>query len=115
MGAQVVSLYAGLRAERVARLIILDGLFIPDSAPSQSVTRYRRWLTQLRQPMRAKTYASFAALAPPLRIQPPQLTAAPAPFVSPGWGAQAAKGAVPTPIAAGACRHEGGQHGEGSG
>src|SRR3546814_18218419 len=84
MGAQVVSLYAGLRAERVARLIILDGLFIPDSAPSQSVTRYRRWLTQLRQPMRAKTYASFAALAERVRIQHPQLSEARALFVAHG-------------------------------
>src|SRR3546814_15885258 len=85
MGAQVVSLYAGLRAERAARLLILDGLFIPDSAPSQSVTRYRRSLTQLRQPMLAQTYPSFAA--PPQRVpipHPPPSQARPL-FVAPGW------------------------------
>lgn len=94
MGAQVVSLYAGLQPQRVSKLVILDGLFIPDSAPSQSVVRYRRWLMQLRQPMRAKTYASFAALAERIRVQHPQLSEARALFVAHGWGAADGKGRV---------------------
>ena len=53
MGAQVASLYAGLRPARVARLLILDGLATPDMGPVLAPDRYRRWLKQLRQPMRA--------------------------------------------------------------
>lgn len=94
MGAQIVSLYAGLQPERVAKLIILDGLFIPESVPAQAVKQYRRWLAQLRMPMRAKTYASFAALAERIRFQHPQLSEERALFVAHGWGAEDGKGRV---------------------
>lgn len=94
MGAQVVSLYAGLRPERVSKLVILDGLFVPDTPESQIADRYRRWLTQLRRPMRAKTYASFAALAERIRIRHTRLDAARAMFVAHGWGAEDGRGRV---------------------
>lgn len=94
MGAQVASLYAGLRPERVDKLIILDGLFVPDMPAAKAPDRYRRWLTQLRQPMRAKTYASFDALAERIRVQHPQLSAARALFVAHGWGAEDGRGRV---------------------
>ncbi|WP_366514949.1 alpha/beta fold hydrolase [Solimonas terrae] len=94
MGAQVASLYAGLCPSRVSRLILLDGLFTPDTRPDQAVSRYRRWLAQLRMPMRAKTYASFSALAERIRVQHPQLGEQRAMFVARGWGAEDGKGRV---------------------
>lgn len=94
MGAQVASLYAGLRPERVSRLILLDGLFTPDMPPTLAADRYRRWLRQLRLPMRAKTYASFEALAERIRLQHPQLSAAQALFVARGWAADDGRGRV---------------------
>jgi len=94
MGAQVASLYAGLCPERVSKLVLLDGLFNPDTQPEQAVARYRRWLAQLRMPMRAKTYASFAALAERVRVQHPQLSEQRAMFVAHGWGAEDGNGRI---------------------
>ncbi|HET8883444.1 MAG TPA: alpha/beta hydrolase [Solimonas sp.] len=94
MGAQVASLYAGLCPERVSKLVLLDGLFSPDTRPEQAVARYRRWLAQLRMPMRAKTYASFAALAERIRVQHPQLSEQRAMFVARGWGAEDGRGRI---------------------
>ncbi|MGH8444934.1 MAG: alpha/beta fold hydrolase [Solimonas sp.] len=94
MGAQVASLYAGLKPGRVAKLILLDGLFTPDMPAPLAPDRYRRWLKQLRMPMRAKTYASYEALAERIRIQHPQLSAGRALFVARGWGADDGRGRV---------------------
>lgn len=94
MGAQVASLYAGLRPERVARLVLLDGPFVPDMPAEQAPLRYRRWLQQLREPLRPKTYASFEALAERVRVQHPQLSAERALFVARGWGAEDGRGRV---------------------
>lgn len=94
MGGQIVSHYAGLKPHRVAKLILLDSLFIPETPADGIPARYRRWLQQLRQPMRAKTYASYEALAERIRVQHPQLSAAGALFVAHGWGAEDGRGRV---------------------
>lgn len=94
MGGQIASLYAGLRPERVSRLLLLDSLFVPETPADGMPARYRRWLQQLRQPMRAKTYASYEALAERIRIQHPQLDEARALFVAQGWGTEDGRGRI---------------------
>ena len=94
MGAQVVSLYAGLRPERVSRLAILDGLFLPDMPAESAPRRFGRWLDQLKAPARGKTYASFEELAERVRKQHPQLSAERALFVARGWGAADGAGRI---------------------
>ncbi len=87
MGAQIFSLYAGLRPARVAKLIILDGLFIPDMPADHAAERYRAWLAQLRRPLRAKTYASFESLAERICAQHPRLNPRRALQIAHSWGA----------------------------
>lgn len=86
MGAQIVSLYAGLRPQRVTKLAILDGLFLPDMAPELAPKRFTRWLDQWRELPRQKTYASFEQLAERVRVQHPQLSPERALFVARCWG-----------------------------
>lgn len=94
MGGQAASLYAGLRPDRVSRLVLLDSLFMPDTPADAVVGRYRRWLQQLRTPSRPKTYASFAALAERIRVQHPRLSNEQALFVARSWGAEDGRGRV---------------------
>lgn len=94
MGAQVASLYAGLRPERVAKLAILDGLFLPDMPASSAPRRFARWLDQVKGPERRKSYASFEELATRVQKQHPQLSAERALFVARGWGAADAAGRI---------------------
>lgn len=86
MGAQIMSLYAGLRPQRVARLALLDGLFLPNMEPTLAPRRFRDWLDALRDPPRHQTYASFAELATRVRRQHPQLSEDKALFVARCWG-----------------------------
>jgi pimeloyl-ACP methyl ester carboxylesterase len=86
MGAQIMSLYAGLRPERVSRLALLDGLFLPDMDAAQAPKRFRGWLDALRDPPRHQTYDSFEELARRVQKQHPQLDADKALFVACCWG-----------------------------
>ncbi|MGH8462379.1 MAG: alpha/beta fold hydrolase [Stenotrophobium sp.] len=86
MGAQIMSLYAGLRPQRVRRLACLDGLFLPDMAPTLAPKRFRGWLDELKNPPQQKTYPSFEELARRVRKQHPQLSEERALFVAHCWG-----------------------------
>ena len=92
MGAQVASLYAGLRPERVSQLVILDGLFLPDMAPELAPKRFRQWLEELRDLPQQKYYKSYEELAGRIRRQHPQLSDERALFVARGWGRKEADG-----------------------
>jgi pimeloyl-ACP methyl ester carboxylesterase len=85
MGAQIASLYAGLRSEHVRRLALLDGLFLPDMEPALAPKRFRAWLEEVREPPPPKTYSSLEALAQRIKKQHPQLSDDKALFVARGW------------------------------
>lgn len=94
MGAQVAALYAGLRPQRVRRLVCLDGIGLPDAPPQRAPARVRQWLDQLREPPPVKSYVSFEQLAGRVRRQHPQLSEAQALFVARCWGQQDGRGRI---------------------
>lgn len=94
MGAQVASLYAGLRPQRVRKLALLDGLALPDAPPERAPERLLRWLTQLRESPQHHPYASFEALAGRIRRHHPRLSAAQADLVARCWGDEDGHGQV---------------------
>lgn len=94
MGAQITSLYAGLRPERIKKLICIDGLFMPDMAVSSAPRRFRRWLDQIKAPERQKSYTSYEELALRVRKQHPQLSEERAMFVARCWGYADAHGRI---------------------
>ena len=94
MGAQIASLYAGLRPARVQKLACLDGLFLPDMEPKLAPKRFRRWLDELKDLPKQKTYASFDELAERIRKQHPDLPAERAGFVARCWGREDGHGRI---------------------
>ncbi|MGH8682076.1 MAG: alpha/beta fold hydrolase [Burkholderiales bacterium] len=87
MGGNVAGLYAGVRPERVARFVNLEGFGLPATDPSRAPARYAEWLEELGQPQRFRDYASFDELAARLRQNNPRLTPARAQFLAQHWGA----------------------------
>ncbi|WP_239507845.1 alpha/beta fold hydrolase, partial [Serratia marcescens] len=57
LGANVVCLYAGIRPERVRRVVDLEGFGMTASKASQAPRRYARWLDELKDKPRLNTYA----------------------------------------------------------
>lgn len=94
MGAQVSALYAGLRPQRVRKLVCLDGIGLPDAPAARAPARVRKWLDQLREPLPAKSYDSFEQLAGRVRRQHPRLSEAQALFVARCWGQQDGYGRI---------------------
>jgi pimeloyl-ACP methyl ester carboxylesterase len=92
MGGNVVSLYAGVRPQRVRRLINLEGFGMPVTRPEQSPRRYAKWLDELKTPATMRAYPSVEAVAARLQKTNPRLTDARAAFLAQHWSAQNAAG-----------------------
>ena len=73
MGGNVVMSYAGLRPERIRRLVNLEGFGMPDSDPARAPQRLIEWLDALKENPRLKPYASLEAVAERLQKTNPLL------------------------------------------
>lgn len=85
MGGNIALAYAGLRPERVHRLVALEGFGLPATDPALAPARYREWLAQLRQPEAAGVFADYDVLTDVLRKRNPRLDADRAAFVAREW------------------------------
>jgi pimeloyl-ACP methyl ester carboxylesterase len=94
MGGNVACLYAGVRPERVRRLVNLEGFGLRPTVAEEAPARYRAWLDELREPERFRDYASFEELAARLRGANGRLTAERALFLARHWGIETTAGRV---------------------
>ncbi|WP_198024980.1 alpha/beta fold hydrolase [Salinisphaera hydrothermalis] len=87
MGGQVASLYAGARPDRVAGLVTLDSLNVPDSDAADAPARYRDWLDTLAHGAAAaeRVYDSIDAFAGRLARRYPELDAATRYYLAESW------------------------------
>ena len=95
MGGNVAAMYAGIRPERVARLVNLEGFGLAPTDPAQAPKRYARWLAELAgDPPSFRDYDSFDTLAARLREGNPRLTLERAAFLARHWGRPGPDGRV---------------------
>lgn len=73
MGGNVVMLYAGVRSERIRRLVNLEGFGMPATEAQEAPGRYIKWLDELKQPVQLKDYATLADVARRLQANNPRL------------------------------------------
>ena len=85
MGANVAMIYAGVRPERVRRLVSLEGFGMPETKPPQAPKRYAQWLDELKQPMALRPYDSLDAVAQRLRKTNPLLKPERAAWLASQW------------------------------
>ncbi len=87
MGGNVLSLYAGARPERVARIALLEGFGLARTDASAAPVRYREWLEQQRAaPPRFASYSSYDGFAGFLAKRNPRLPMDRAQFIARAWG-----------------------------
>jgi pimeloyl-ACP methyl ester carboxylesterase len=94
LGGNVASMYAGIRPQRVAKLVNLEGFGLSSTRPEQAPKRYARWLDELREPPRLRAYKDFSELAERMRKNNPRLSAERADFLARHWGREAGKEGV---------------------
>jgi pimeloyl-ACP methyl ester carboxylesterase len=85
MGGNIAMMYAGIRPERVRRLVSLEGFGLPGASPERAPGRYREWLDQWRTPPSASEFPSLEAFTAVLRQRDPKLPPERADFVARVW------------------------------
>jgi pimeloyl-ACP methyl ester carboxylesterase len=85
LGGNVVSVYAGLRQDRLAWVANLEGVGLPPTSAADAPAHYARWLDELRKPERETSYASIEDLAAKLTLRNPRLAADRALFIARAW------------------------------
>ena len=94
MGGVVASMYAGIRPDRVGRLVSMEGLGLARQPPENASGRYAHWLDDLKETQRFRSYASFDEVAARLRKDNPRLTAERASFLARHWASELATGEI---------------------
>jgi pimeloyl-ACP methyl ester carboxylesterase len=85
MGGNVVALYAGIRPERIAKLVILEGFGLPATNPNEAPKRFKKWLDQLREKPQLRTYADVGEVAKRLQKTNSRLADDRAAFLAQHW------------------------------
>ncbi len=94
MGGNIAGLYAGVRPERIRRLVLLEGFGLATKPPDEAPERYKEWLLELRGDRAFSTYLSYEALAKTLQRRHPYMTPERAQFIARAWGVEGADGRV---------------------
>ncbi|MDI4634151.1 alpha/beta hydrolase [Pelomonas sp. V22] len=85
MGGNVVMSYAGVRPQRIRRLINLEGFGLPETRPEMAPGRLVAWLDELKEEQRLKPYASLDAVAERLIKTNPRLKPEKARWLASHW------------------------------
>jgi len=94
LGGNLVCMYAGVRPARVRAIASLDAFGLRDAAPDDAPGRLEKWLHQLREPERFRSYPDFSGLARQLRFENPRLPAERAEFLAHHVGEEDGLGGV---------------------
>jgi pimeloyl-ACP methyl ester carboxylesterase len=96
MGGNVVMLYAGVRPERIRRVINLEGFGMPATEPEQAPLRYGKWMDELKSLHRGelglKAYENVEGVARRLMKTNPRLGQDKANWLARHWAGENAQG-----------------------
>jgi pimeloyl-ACP methyl ester carboxylesterase len=82
MGANIASMYAGVRPERIAQLVMLDFLGLKPEKDADAPAAMGSWLAALQEQPQMRTYPDYASLARRLMATNPRLDEEKATFLS---------------------------------
>jgi pimeloyl-ACP methyl ester carboxylesterase len=96
MGGNVVMHYAGVRPERIRRLVNLEGFGMPATVPEQAPGRYAKWMDELKKlhkgELDLRPYEASSGVARRLMKTNPRLSADKANWLAVHWAAENAEG-----------------------
>jgi pimeloyl-ACP methyl ester carboxylesterase len=85
MGGNLSSLYCGVRGERIASLVNLEGLGMPGDAPDMAPQKLKRWLDEVHAGQALRDYASLDEVTQRLQKTNPRLNRERALFLAEHW------------------------------
>jgi pimeloyl-ACP methyl ester carboxylesterase len=97
MGGNVALAYAGVRAERVQKVVNMEGFGLASTRPSMAPKRLTRWLNELHAlhqgQLDLKEYESLQGVVRRLQLNNPKLSLDQAQWLAPHWAKQTPTGA----------------------
>jgi pimeloyl-ACP methyl ester carboxylesterase len=94
MGGNVAMIYAGVRPQRVRRLINLEGFGLPSTTPDQAPSRYGEWLDEVRDGTSYASYETFEQLEAVLARRNPRTPAEHLAFIARSWAQRTPEGRI---------------------
>jgi pimeloyl-ACP methyl ester carboxylesterase len=94
MGGNIANLYAGIRPDRVGKLVLAEGFGLPPTKPEKAPVRYEQWLAENREPPALKPYRTFEEVAQRLQDNNPRLSDERANYLAPHWAEQKPDGSI---------------------
>jgi pimeloyl-ACP methyl ester carboxylesterase len=94
MGGNIATMYAGIRPERVRRVVCIEGFGLARTRPDQAPARYREWLGQLREPPAFARFPTLETFVHLLVRRNPRLAPERAAFIASAWTEQQPDGSV---------------------
>jgi pimeloyl-ACP methyl ester carboxylesterase len=89
MGGHIATLYAGVRPERIAKLVNLEGFGMAATRPAQAPGRYAKWMDELKTLARGeldlKPYPNLEGVAQRLMKTNPRLSSDKAHWLAQHW------------------------------
>ena len=96
MGGNVAMMYAGVRPERVRKLVNLEGFGLAATQPEQAPARYAKWMDELKTLQRGeldlKSYDDVSGVARRLMKTNPRLTPDKADWLASHWSSPDSSG-----------------------
>ena len=96
MGGNIVMQYAGVRPERIRRLVNLEGFGMAATRPEQAPARYAKWMDEIKKlhadEMDLKAYDTVQGVARRLMKTNPRLSQSKADWLAPHWARANADG-----------------------
>ena len=96
LGGNVVMLYAGVRPERIRRLVNLEGFGLPATTPDMAPARYAKWMDELKKlhsgELDLKAYDTVNGVARRLMKTNPRLSPDKANWLAEHWAEKNAEG-----------------------
>lgn len=94
MGANVALIYAGVRPDRIRRVVALEGVGLPRTDPAQAPGHYREWLDEVRDGVSYATYDSYDQFVRLLARRNPRTPADRLEFIARAWAEESDDGRI---------------------
>lgn len=85
MGGNAVMSYAGVRPQRIRRLVNMEGYGVPDARAEQAPKRLAQWLDELKAPRRLRSFDDVDGVAGQLMKTNPRLDPDKAAWLAAQW------------------------------
>lgn len=94
MGGNIAMLYAGVRPQRVRRLISLEGFGMARTTADQAPARYAQWLDEVKHGSEFNVYESHEQLVRVLARRNPRTSKERLDFIARSWGQERGDGKI---------------------